>query len=847
MTETLQPTVQGSVSHSVWRYQPFVPVAAAFAAGVAVDHHWPLRVAAWLATAATTLVVWFVAALLARGNRRGVERGDEVRDRWAWLSSLSILLVVGVVGATWHHVCWDVYRADDIGQWCDRQSRPARVRGFLSEEPLVVRAEKVDPLRAMPQVTRTLTQLAVQEIEGSSGWRRATGNAHVVVEGVLENVHAGDAVEILGDVIAPAAADNPAEFDYSVFLRGRRTRTLIRCERPDAVQVRSEVPTRCFHITIARIAGACERRLVTRLPEEQAKIAVALLLGRYELLEEDVSERYIRTGTMHILAISGQHLAILAGFLWMVFRFAQVPRKAGALALAAIVVSYALLTGARPPVVRAAVLVCLLVGSIVLDARSRRANSLAFALLFVLALNPSDLFDRGLQLSFLAVAALLWMVEPVWTKLRREPDPIDQLIADSRPRVLQLAVWTGRLAGRLVLFTFIMSAVVWLANVPLLAARFNVFTPIVVPLSVAMWPPTTIALISGLGLLLVDPWSPLVGGLLADLCSVSIAGMDWLVEIGQQIPGGHWYVPGPPLWWVAGFYLGLAGMLLFRPGRRLRMVCATAGVAWLAFGLALPALKPTKHRLECHVLAVGNGSAAVLHLPTGRTVLVDAGQITGPRVGKRLIAPALWHAGVRRIDAVFISHADVDHFNGLPSLAERFTIGTVYVPPHVARAGSGPVRLVLDELAKRDVEIRICFVNDEFDLGEGVMARVLHPPAEFGGTDNEQSLVLAVEYRGKRILLTGDVEGAGLRRLLATESFPVDVLIAPHHGSRRANPPELARWCQPQFIVVSQGKPRSGATLDAYRDVGLPVLTTNDHGAITLRIDRNGLHVRTTR
>ena len=121
---------------------------------------------------------------------------------------------------------------------------------------------------------------------------------------------------------------------------------------------------------------------------------------------------------------------------------------------------------------------------------------------------------------------------------------------------------------------------------------------------------------------------------------------------------------------------------------------------------------------------------------------------------------------------------------------------------------------------------------------------MLHPPADFVGNDNEQSLVLLVDYLGKRILFPGDLEGAGLERLLRLDPVPVDVLVAPHHGSRAANPPEWVEWSRPKLVVASQGRPRPGATLAVYRTAGIPVYSTNQHGSITLRIDSSGISVK---
>jgi competence protein ComEC len=809
----------------IWPYQPLVPVAIALAGGVALDRYFPVSVLLWLMFTGGMLLCWGSSLCFKRFGSR-VHR----LQKNGLLPSAILLCAIGALAGTWHHVYWNVYSVNDVGHWCDRQGRPARVRGLLTEEPLVVHAGHRDPLRAMPERTRTLCQMHVQHIESGARWMDASGRAQLAIDGELTAMHAGQSVEVLGKIIAPPHAMNPGEFDYANYLRGRRIRALIHCDEPQAVTLLDEVRPSWRRQWLERTAGACERRLMQRLPAGQGEIAVALLLGRYDLLEEEVTDRYMRTGTMHILAISGQHLAVLATFLWFALRFIPIPRKWGAVLLGVTVVSYALLTGTRPPVLRAAVLVCVLVGAIVLDARSRRANPLALALIIVLALNPSDLFDRGLQLSFLAVGALSWIVDPAWKWLQPEPDPLEPLIAEIRPWWLRAA----RSFARVVVFAFVMSGVVWLANVPLLASRFHLFSPIVVPLTVVLTPAATIALIAGLGLLVVDPWLPQLGTVFAKICGWGIATMDWSVDVGARLPCGYWYVSGPPSWWLAGFYGGMLGVLLFRPQGIARLRWAAFAVGWLSLDFAVPALHPALDHLQCQILSVGNGSAAVLRLPTGRCVLVDAGQIAGPQVGARLIAPALWAAGITRIDAVFISHADVDHYNGLPQLAERFAIGAVYVPPHFARLEQEPLHLVCDSLRRRHVPIRVCFAEDRFDFGEDVTARVLHPPAEFGGSDNEQSLVLLVEFRGQRILLTGDPEGAGLNRLLLTDPMKIDVLVAPHHGSRRANPAQLADWCRPELVVVSQGRPRSGATLDSYRAADIPVMTTNDYGAITL-------------
>lgn len=824
-----------------WPYQPLVPAAVALAAGVTLDRRLAIGAESWLVTVGGFAFIWCLIAFQwpARAAHDAVPRPR-------WLATIALLLAVTAVGGAWHHVYWNVYPANDVGQWVNRATTPARLRGVVVDEPLVVPPGPRDPLQSRPQEVRTLSALAVHEVWSGSAWQLASGRVQLVFDTEVTSLRAGDFIEIMGDLGPARPAANAGEFDNRDYLRGRRTRALLHCDQPDAVMRMASDRRLMIGERLQRLSGRAERLLRERLPEEEARVAVALLLGRYELMEEDVTELYLRTGTMHILAISGQHLGILAGFLWLVLRAVPIPRKAGAVILGCLVIGYAILTGARPPVLRAAVLVSVLVGSILFDQRARPANALALAVIVVLALNPTDLFDRGFQLSFLAVAALTWLVAPlrtVWTSVGGNPDPIVQLIMAARP-------WWQRgvlSASQSIVFALVMSTVIWLANVPLLAARFHLFSPIVVPLTVVLTPVVTIALIAGLGLLVIDPIFPSVGAVLAKVCGWGVSSMTDCVRWGSLVPGGYAYVPGPPDWWLIPFYAGLAAVLVFRPAGRARLHALTAFAAWVAIGCAVPLFRPAPGILECQVLSVGNGSAAVLRLPNGRVLLADAGQIAGPRVGSRLIAPALWEQGITRLDGVFISHADTDHFNGLPHLVERFSIGSVFVPPHFAHTDQPPVRLTNATLDQHGVPIRVCFDGDRFEPSPGVVIRVMHPPASFGGADNEQSLVFAVEYLGKRILVTGDLEGSGMRRLLRSESLRTDVLIAPHHGSRKANPPAFVKWADPQLVVVSQGKPRSGATLDVYRNAGIRILNTNQRGAITVRIDASGVSTRTVR
>jgi competence protein ComEC len=271
-----------------------------------------------------------------------------------------------------------------------------------------------------------------------------------------------------------------------------------------------------------------------------------------------------------------------------------------------------------------------------------------------------------------------------------------------------------------------------------------------------------------------------------------------------------------------------------------------AGLTWLSIGLLSETGAVPADELRCTFLAVGHGGCTVLETPDGRTLLYDAGSLGGPEVTRRQIAPYLWHRGIRRLDEVFLSHGDLDHFNGLNALLERFAIGQVTYTPTFPNKDTPAIRMTLDALEKYGVKRRVVHAGDRLEAGE-VQFEVLHPPA-IGpeGNENARSMVLLIHHVGHSFLLTGDLEGPGLARVLALPPVPVDVFMAPHHGSRFPNTPQLAQWARPKVVVSCEGLPRGPVRpAEPYTPMGAAFLGTWPHGAITVRSHATGLVVET--
>lgn len=808
---------------------PLVPPALALTAGVAIDRLAdPCGTAAWMGAAAG-LGLLSALALLLRLRQAG---------------AAALVLAWLALGGGWHHGRWSDLAADDLARVVAEGSAPGPVwvRGAVAEVEGFRPGERPDD----PGLTRALVDVA--EVADGSDWRAASGRIQVTIRGDRSNLAPGAWVSAAGKLAAIAGPRNPGEFSYRDRLRARGIRLRLDVDGPAGIW---EEPGRDAHGTVRGFpawrlawydalgrARAWSLATLARGLEsypEALPLASALLLGRREAIEPEVNDAFARTGTTHLLAISGLHLQVLAWFLGRSLLAAGMGRRPASLTVAAAALGYAALVGLVPSVVRSVAMTLAGCWSSSRDRRPSPANTLALAAIATLLLNPTWLFDAGCQLSFLAVAAIVWGVPPALALLSREVDPLDRVERQYEARWRSWlrrpveALWVG----------LVVSTVVWLAALPLVVSTFHVVAPVGVPLNVPLVPIASAALLASGATLGLAAACPPLGEAAGRACGVLLSASEWLVRRGAGWRWGHWFEPGPPVAAVVAFYAALA-LVLVAPGPRSRRAAwGLLGIVTLV-GLHASITPRSPGATEAEVLAVDHGLAVIVQAADGRAMLYDCGRMADPRVGRRLIAPALWARGVRRLDAVVLSHADFDHYSGLPDLLDRFAIDAVLVPEGFESPANPDAGPLLEQARSRGVAVRTVTAGECWGWQEsGVRFAVLHPPEGWGAeaSDNARSLVVAVDSAGARLLLTGDLDGEGL---LAAEAFadpPVAAMLAPHHGGRTANPAWLYDTLGPSLVVASQRTPPAGSSdaLAALTDRGIRVLRTWQEGAVRLR------------
>lgn len=817
------PQTAGAPDHGeVLRYRraPVVPVATAFAGGILCDHWLNSELQTWLILCAVGLAVWGIC--FAR--------------RWPRAGAIWLLLAVLAAGAGWHHWRWSIVGSDHVSRFADEVPQPAHVVGRLVDQPWVVPRKESELPASIPRFDRTLCTLECRKLISATGEQTVSGRVRLDIEGHLARGAVGDEVEVVGLLSRPAGPRNPGAFDFRRLLRTEGLLATVHCSEPDDVQVVTG-GLNVFRRWQGGLRARAERMLEDKLSTRTAPVGVALLLGTRTAIPEDLRTAFTESGTMHILAISGSNVGILAGLLWALSRLAGFGRSGSVAFILAGVLAYSFLADSQPPVMRAVLMVVALLAGRPWHREGSLVNGLALAALGVLVWNPSHLFDVGAQLSFLAVTALIWA--PSWSpSLRHFASPPEEPAAGLEHPWLSRGLRWGR---RTVVMVHVTMAAIWLFTLPLTMARFNLVSPVGFVVNVLLAPLVVAILWCGYALLLTGLIAPFLAAPFAYLFDTGLRLMLGLIEHAAAIKGGHLYLPGPSDGWLAGFYVCLAAVAFGLPGGRLRWWGWRSLLLWSVGGLGISLWPHHPGELRCTFLSVGHGLAVVIELPGGRTLVYDAGQMQDPIRARQAVQAALWQRGVRSIDAVVISHADIDHFNGVPGLANTMPIGSVLVHETFLDFKQAGVEKTCELLSQRGVPIKLIQAGDHLSLDSAVRLAVLHPPSSDRlPTDNANSLVLAIEFGGRRILLTGDLERDGLEYVLMQTPRHADIFLAPHHGRVNANPRRLAEWATPDWVIVSDGRQDSSDKLGSIYGPSAKILSTQKSGAITFVIDRAG-------
>ena len=764
-----------------------------------------------------------------------------------------ILVAFATFFGALHHDHWYRYAKDDIGCYAERLGQPAALMGTVAEMPRFYAKPLHNPGQIFETSEKTVFTLRVEHLRDGRDWISVSGNVLVMVYDDGRAYRIGDRLQLFGELAAPLPAQNPGDLDYADYLRGLRTRALLRCPDNSAVTLLS-----CNYLSPGRWLESVRRSGVANLERhlsgQTRPVAEAMIFGVRESIDDEIWQSMLATGTVHVLSISGLHVTLIAGVAAWFLRLMRVSRRSTAIAMILFVLFYLLLTDVRTPAIRAVALICAFAIALYVNRPTSAVNLLCASALVVLFWHPSELFQFGAQLSFIAIGSFLWI--PRYTRLKLlfyRSDPTDEdlrTLSDIEHtestswhwlrRVSKMFRWTAEL--------FLISLVIWIFVSPLILRNVNLFTPVSVLVNPLLWLPLTAAMACGFITAMIGQ-VPLIGSLFG-------IGADWSFWILMELIywfqwfGGHYWMPGPPDWWNLGFY-GAFVLFTFLPIRRPRYrIVLTAMIVWILVGIGAGYYQDFERlrsdRLTLTVLSAGHGNSVLITTPDKRMIICDVGSLTSPQYATHAMSKSIWRFGRMHIDAILISHPDNDHFNSVIMLLDRFSVGTVLISPYTSEMHSEIDRtswaLLMEKLEERQIPIRIVADGDnlaEFGLPDSI---ILHPPREGFAepyNTNATSLVLRFEHRGVGILLPGDLDGRESSPFLLQGPMPTEIVMVPHHGGRSMQTERLLEWATPQTLLFSTGKlSHRPELLEEYRQKGYDVRDTFTDGAIVIDIGK---------
>lgn len=804
---------------------PLVLLTGAICIGIVADRFVSCSVAIWFALNGLALACWLF--LLFYGRHKS--------------AAIALLLGATALFGLWHHVRWSIFNRNNIG-FAGQMETPVCLRARVLDSPQLVPVTRANPLRTIPETDFTRLRVAVKSVRNGVCWEAASGLASFTVSGHLLGIRAGDTVEILAKLRRPPIAKNPGQRDIRDYLRGNRVLAQLRSPSPDCVKRLLGKQDPLPWTWLQRLRSQLDRNLWRYVGQERSGLAAAILLGARDKLPSETTEAFFHTGTIHLLAISGLHVGMLASWLFLAIRSRFVPERAALFVVMGLIMAYAVLTEARAPVMRAAILIQFFCLGWALRRPNSSFNALAGAATVVLTLQPTSLFRVGAQLSFVAVATLCYLGGYIASAQKRRVNALQSHIDSTCPRHVRVA----RNALARTKTIALASAAVWCCTLPLVAYHFHLFSPLAVLLNVVLLVPISVALFCGFSVLVFAWLFPPLASLAGYVCNVNLGLIESTVQAVQHWPGAYYWTAGPPLWWVLCFYTGIVAVVIFPgivPPRRWSCALLSLGVA-LPLGTSMVNLE-REDAVTAVFLAVGHGVSIVVTTPDGKTVIYDAGRLGSPSPGVDIIGSYLWSRSTQTIDAIVVSHADADHFNAIPGILERFSVKTVFVSPVMFRESSPALDALQKALKESGVTIREIVEGDRLMLGPATHADVLHPPQEgVSGSDNANSITLSLQHGTQTLLLTGDLESEGLELLLRTTSIDCAVAMAPHHGSINSQPKRFARWCQPSWIIVSAGQKNSANPIPKeYQQLDCSVLHTARDGAVEIKMTATEIRV----
>ena len=620
----------------------------------------------------------------------------------------------------------------------------------------------------------------------------------ILYPGDSENVKENSIIRVKCSVADNQLSRNKMLFNYENYLRSKKIRAAVFTEG-DAVIIKENYSF--LYKISSKFKAYTEKTFYHNLNKKNADIILSIILGDVNYLDSELYDNIKVMGLAHIFAVSGSHIVLMYAFLLSVFKFI-LNRRISWILTWCIIWFYGFLIGFPLSVMRALVMFTLLFGSEVLYRKYNSLNSIGLAALILTLYNPFWIFDAGFLLSF--SAALSFIIYGKFIK-------VENTIFKTLYMYLFLQLFT-------------LPVIVYYFNfVPLMGILYNLL----------LLPIFTVILIYGFILLIFNSMMHTLLITPFKIFDYILYSLRHIVDVSDKISFNGLIVPTMSLCHIIFFYIALFFMIYLHNNKSCK--CKKYGIVAIIslYTLIYIVFPITDNSLYFNIVDVGQGLFTTIKYK-GLNIVVDCGSNSTNKMGEYIAIPYLTKRGITEIDALFISHWDEDHYNGLDDLLNsHIKVNNIF------SSSSHDAIPNVEELS----------VGHHIEFDDNLSMEIMWPYENLILDNiNNSSLVISLNFNKRNILLPGDIEEEA-EYAIYNDLNEYDIVVVPHHGSKTSSSLQFIDSVKPQIAVLSYGRNYYGIPHEEvilrYENAGSNIFSTFEYGEINIILKDSNLYYNT--
>jgi competence protein ComEC len=806
----------------LFKKSPLLFAAVGLMGGIVIQNNFALPLYLWIAVLVGTVIAAATTTLrLGRATQNIVQV----------MGYLSVI-AFACLGAI-RLINYTTPASNDIRLLVGEDKTLASIRGQIASQPLQEDRGEWEFADFVFTDPSTSFYLSSTEVKCIDGWRKAVGTVRVQVGEPVLDLRAGDAIEAYCWLDTFRPVQNPGQFDVKTYLARKnvyvaafiKTRTGIELiERPAA-------PT--WAVILSKLKLKARQLLLgqTLVENDEQAMLAALLLGQRNTISPEIITAFFKTGLIHILALSGGHVVALIAIVWWFCKLAGLGKRRRAAVCLFFIILFTMVVPPDASVLRASIIGIFFCLSLMIRQSPNSLNTLALSAIILIVLRPLEFCQAGWQLSFVCVMGILLLTGKIENFIHHRT--ADWFILDDEKNKWLTVI---KRSGAATVQIFAAGIAATIGGAGILLYHFYTITPLTILWTILVTPLVTVILTVGFLKIILSILVPTVGEALGTLTIPLSKLFMHVVDFMARIDNSQILIGSVSIYVILFYYAAAIFIaFIYLKNSHLKAVISLTCVAVLIGTVGYYKFQRT-HRtnLELSVVSVGHGQAIVAQLPGTANIIFDAGSLTSKDIGRRVVIPFFNYHGIRSIDAIFISHSDIDHINGIAEIVEQRPVG------HIYQDTGGIIPKPAAFLEKCLKKISKSIEPPQSITATGATISILWPTAQAplpaASNPNNRSQVALIEYAGRKILLCSDIEKEAQQKIL--EMYPdlrVDILLLPHHGSTNTRLPIFVEKLAPTIILCSCAK----SQFEKYQaDPG--AIYTCQTGTVTIAVDKIG-------